>query len=119
MVFDAIPRSVLQLIRGSTVPLTNPLSNALFHGEIDIKNKCLIHLLEASCWLQLYAQQNQRAEYGDVDWRKSWLLGDKFCMNNTIKEASFKIMHEIYPTKKTLQRFNIDIYYSCAFCGLE
>lgn len=28
-------------------------------------------------------------------------------------------MHKTYPTKKTLQRFNIGINYSCAFCGLE
>lgn len=57
--------------------------------------------------------------YGDIDWRKTWQLGDTFCLNNKIKEVLFKIMHKIYSAKKTLERLNVDIEYFCAFFGSE
>ena len=36
-----------------------------------------------------------------------------------VKEISFKILHQIYPAKKTLERFKLVIEYVCDFCGLE
>ena len=51
--------------------------------------------------------------------KHGWLVGEKFCFNNKVKEISFKILHQIYPAKKTLERFKLDIEYVCDFCGLE
>ncbi len=122
VVFDAIPRSVVRLIRGSSVFTTDPLTNTLFLGGNDImKNKCSNKFIR-SLLLKVTVPSAKlfwSALNGDIDWRKTWLVGDKFCLNNKIKEVSFKIMHKIHPAKKTLERFNVDIEYSCAFCGSE
>ena len=41
IVVDAVPRSVLQLLRGSVLSVINPLNSGIFLGGIDItKNKC-------------------------------------------------------------------------------
>ena len=47
------------------------------------------------------------------------MVGEKFCFNNKVKEVSFKILHKIYPTQKTLARFKLDIDPLCKFCGNE
>ena len=36
-----------------------------------------------------------------------------------MKEVSFKILHRIYPVKHVLERFKLNINYSCDFCGLN
>ena len=57
------------------------------------------------------------SQFEEIKWERMWLIGDKFLLNNKIKEVSYKIVHRIYPAKKTLERFKIDIEYSCTFCG--
>ncbi len=42
--------------------------------------------------------------YSEINWKKIWLVVDKFCLNNKVKEVSYKIMHQINPAKKTSQR---------------
>lgn len=48
-----------------------------------------------------------------VNWHKAWLPGEKFCLNNKVKEVLFKILHRICPARKTLGRFKLDIEYMC------
>jgi len=57
--------------------------------------------------------------FGDISWVKAWQLPNKFCVNNKIKEVSYKILHIIYPGKHVLERFNLNISYTCEFCALE
>ncbi len=39
-------------------------------------------------------------------------LPNKFCINNKIKEVSYKILHRIYPAKHVLERFKLNISWS-------
>ncbi len=57
--------------------------------------------------------------FGDLDWRKAWRTVDKFFVNNKVKEVSYKILHRIYPVKHVLERFKLNIDYSCEFCRNE
>ncbi len=57
--------------------------------------------------------------FGGVNWHKVWRTVDKFYINNKVKEVSFKIMHRIYPVKHELERFELEIDYSCDFCKGE
>ncbi len=50
---------------------------------------------------------------------KAWKLPNKFCINNKIKEVSYKILHRIDPAKHVLERFKLNISYICKFCGQE
>ncbi len=36
-----------------------------------------------------------------------------------LKEVSYKICHIIYPAKHVLERFKLNISYTCGFCGQE
>ncbi len=40
-------------------------------------------------------------------------------VNNKVKEVSYKILHRIYPVKHVLERFKLNIDYSCEFCSNE
>ncbi len=44
---------------------------------------------------------------------------DKFFVNNKVKEVSYEILHRIYPVKHVLERFKLNIDYSCEFCSNE
>lgn len=50
---------------------------------------------------------------------KAWRITDASCITNKIKEVSFKILHRIDPAKHVLERFKLNINYSCDFCGLH
>ncbi len=89
VVSDAVPKTVLQLPRGSVteVSLIDPGSSGIFLGEMDItKSKCLnknirnlILTVTVPCarffWTSLYRE---------INWKKIWLTGDKFCLNNNV-----------------------------------
>ncbi len=53
--------------------------------------------------------------FADVNWRKAWQTVDKFYINNTVKEVSFKIMHRIYPdmlnSSLQLSGFDVIMYF--------
>ncbi len=48
-----------------------------------------------------------------------WLVEDKFCLSNKIKEVPLKFYTTYIQQKKTLERFRIDTEYSCTFCEIE
>ncbi len=54
-----------------------------------------------------------------MNWCKAWRTVDKFYINNKVKEVSLKKMHTIYPIKHVLERFKLEIDYSCDFCKGE
>jgi len=61
----------------------------------------------------LAARSFWASQFEDIKWERMWLIGDTFLLNNKIKEVSYKIVHRMYPAKKTLERLKIDIEYSC------
>lgn len=121
IVFAAIPRNVLQLLIGSRTELfvTAPV-NKIFLGSVDVtRNKCSSNYIRNLLVNVMVppAKKFWTSLYKDINWKEMWLMSNKFCLNNKIKEVSFRIIHRIYPAKKTLERFKIDIEYSCTFCG--
>ncbi|MDG2555646.1 hypothetical protein P7M41_27015, partial [Vibrio parahaemolyticus] len=122
IVFDAVPRGILHLLRGSGVSNQDSLSSAIFIDGIDITKKRCSNKHIRNC-LQITTlppgQFLWNSQYGDINWNKAWLVGERFCIGNKVKEVFFKIMHNIYPAKKTLERFQIDMDFLCVFCGRE
>lgn len=107
IVISAIPRNVLQLLIGSRREFFVTVPVNIFLGNVDIsKNKCsnkfirdlLINVTVPSTkthWSTLCK---------DLNCNKLWLIGNKFCLSNKIKEVSFKIIHRIYPAKKDVRK---------------
>lgn len=122
VVFDAIPRGILHLLRGSGVSNKDSFNSAIFIEGLDITKKRCSNKYIRNC-LQITTlppgQFFWNSQYGDINWNKAWLVGERFCVGNKVKEVSFKIMHNIYPAKKTLERFKIDMDFLCVFCGRE
>lgn len=52
----------------------------------------------------------------DVNWKKVWLLPNRFFVTNKIKEVTFKLIHRIYPVKCFLVRYKRNIDVNCSFC---
>lgn len=57
--------------------------------------------------------------FRNINWNKAWCISDKYRLNNKVIEVTFKIVHNIYPSKHVLERFQLDIDYSCEFCKIE
>lgn len=120
VVFDALPSGVLQLLQGTTESaITNLHDKSILIGEVDVtKKKCSNKLIRA--FLQKVTLPSGRffwsSLFGYLNWKQIWLSAGKFCLTNKVKEVTFKILHNVYPVKKTLERFNLDIDYSCTFC---
>lgn len=122
IVFDAVPRNIIQILKyNSTVVSGSYLTTQeIFLGDIDITtkkcpNKYIRNLMHTKTLPA--ARSFWASHFEEIKWERMWLIGDKFLLNNKIKEVSYKIVHRIYPAKKTLERFKIDIEYSCTFCG--
>ncbi len=127
VVIDALPRGVLQLYKCSgtrdlTLPPAGTFDNSVFVGEVDIiKKKCSNKYIR-NCMLSPWLPSGQSfwsSCYGDISWPEAWMAGEKLCLNNKVKEVSFKILHKIYPTQMKLARFNIENDLLCKFCGKE
>ncbi len=127
VVFDAVPGGVLQLLRSSGTydfifPTDGSFNSQIFVGEIDITKRRCSNKYIRNCMQTTTLPLGQsfwNSFYGEISWQKAWMVGEKFCLNNKVKEVSFKILHKIYPTQKILARFNIDIDLLCKFCGNE
>ncbi len=50
---------------------------------------------------------------------KALKLPNKFRIINKIKEVSYKMLHKIYVAKRVLERFKLNISYTCEFFGQE
>ncbi len=122
IVFDAVPRGILHLLRSSGVSNENSFNSAIFINGVDITKKLCSNKYIRNC-LQITTlppgQFFWSSLYDDINWSKAWLAGERFCIGNKEKEVSFEIMHNIYPAKKTLERLKIDMDFLCVFCGRE
>lgn len=114
---------ILQLLKGSQFhPLTQKNDTKLFIHNIDIttkicSNKFIRNLIQPSN--QPAANSYWNSLYGEINWRGAWLVGEKLLIHNKVKEISYKICHNLYPAKKTLERFKLNIDYNCDFCQTE
>uniref|UniRef100_A0A3P9KVS8 Reverse transcriptase zinc-binding domain-containing protein n=1 Tax=Oryzias latipes TaxID=8090 RepID=A0A3P9KVS8_ORYLA len=119
IVLDAIPTSLLQLFKG--IYNTSQLrTQTMFLDNVDIcvnsvSNKQIRNLLQTTTLPA--GKFYWDSKFVDINWTCAWNISNKYCLNNKIKEVSFKILHCIYPTKKTLSRFVVDMDLSCSFCG--
>ena len=113
------PQQMLQLLKGSAMDV---IWNGLFIGDIDIlKYKCTNrYIRKVISNERIYKQPRWSfVFFGNINWNKTRTICDKYCMNNKIKEVTFKIVHNVYPVKSVLERFRIINEYSCTFCGLK
>ncbi len=50
--------------------------------------------------------------FDSIHWKKAWLLPEKFCISNKIREVYFKILHNVCPTNSQIAYFFISLTYS-------
>lgn len=122
IISTAIPKGLRQLLKGSTFIQTQKIEKQVFIGQIDVttkkcSNKFIRNNIQSASRPAAISHWN--SVYGEIDFSRAWLVGKKLCINNKIEEVTFKILHNIYPAKKTLQRFKLDINYNCCFCDNE
>uniref|UniRef100_A0A8C6S964 Reverse transcriptase domain-containing protein n=1 Tax=Neogobius melanostomus TaxID=47308 RepID=A0A8C6S964_9GOBI len=122
-VCKSIPKGIMCLLKNHQFNNeTQKIQNKLYIGEIDIikrtcPNKYIRNLIQP---LQRpVATSHWNSVFGEINWSRAWLAGERLCVFNNVKEISFKILHNIYPVKKTLERFKLDIDYKCDFCQAE
>ncbi len=88
-------------------------------GNVDVLNNSVAILQGMLFVMRPYLQQDFWSSlFGNISWVKAWKLPNKFCINNKIKEVSCKILQRMYP-KHVLERFKLNISYTCEFCGQE
>ena len=106
---------MLQLLKGSANSDMDVIGNVLFIGETDILKykftKCK-YISKVITNERIYKQPYWSFVFGNINWNKSWTICEKYCMNNKIKEVTFKILHNIYPVKSVLERFRVINEYS-------
>lgn len=119
VVFDAIPTGSLQILKHISFTDVSAEVNRIFIGDTDITKKAYTNKYirnQISCSVPPAAKFFWYSTMGDLNWEKANTIIYKYCINNKIKEVSFKILHQIYPVKDTLRRFKINIEESCVFC---
>jgi len=121
IVFDAIPNAMRQLFRGTKqeISIRAQFRSPIMFGEVDVTKKTCSNKLIRTCQQKItlpYGRFFWSSIFGEVNWKRVWLMSDTFCITNKIKEVTYKIIHNVYPAKKTLERFKLDIDYSCTFC---
>ena len=117
-IFDAVPTGSLTHLKNCNLTETDIISSEhIFIGDINIVNKPCTnrHIRDVlNCVtppIGLYM--------GDLQWKKACCILNKYCINNKVKEVSFKILHRIYPVKEVLERFKINIDSTCVFCDSD
>lgn len=56
----------------------------------------------------------------NIDWKKVWLLPNRYLLTNKIREISFKIIHKFYPSNDHIvKKFKKDIDVMCTFCSMS
>ncbi len=123
IVFDAIPKSVILLknCNSEEISMVNPCGNISIENVDVLKQQCSNKIIRnALCSVSLPAAKIFWSSlFGNISWVKAWKLPNTFCINNKIKEVSYKILHRIYSAKHVLERFKRNISYTCEFCGQE
>lgn len=107
VVFGAKQGGVLQLLRSSgtdnmSFSTAGTLNSPISVGEINI-TKCsskYIRNCKQTTYLPAGEEVLWNSLYEGISSRKH---GEKFCLNNEVKEVSFEILHKIYPTQKTVK----------------
>ncbi len=101
--------------------MVNPCGNIFIENVDVLRQQCSIKFIRnALCPVSLPAARFFWSSlFGNISWVKAWKLPNKFCINNKIKEVSYKILHRIYAAKRVLERFKLNISYTCEFCGQE
>lgn len=94
----------------------------MFIGEIDIykhsfSNNHIRNVILGE--IAIYKSLFWSNMFRNMNWNTVWCISDKNCLNNKVKEVTFKIAHGIYPSKSVFEIFQLDIDYSCDFCSIE
>ncbi len=55
-----------------------------------------------------------------INWKKVWLLPNRYLLANKVREISFKIIHRFYPSNDHIvKKFKRDIDVKCTFCSVN
>lgn len=125
IIFDALPRGVITLLKNDLKVLSCPLPS-IDPCETFIGKYCLIDHSKNNKRIRSLFQNDLVSipyviSYWDgfiegIDWKKVWILSNKYLLTNKVKEVSYKIIHKCYPVKNNLKKLKHGIDLSCSFC---
>jgi len=84
---DITKKKCNKYIRKNAINILNEIN------ILEIKFRAQFHLLQSFFWCSTMV---------DLNWKKVNTI-HKYCINNKVKEVSFKIWHQIYPVKDNLR----------------
>lgn len=108
--FGAVAGGALQLLKSSgtynmSFSTAGTMNSPILVGEIDIikkKKSSSKYIRNCNQTTYLPIGEEEKKYFGRNKRQKAWMVGEKFGLNNKVKEVSFKILHKIYPTQKTV-----------------
>ena len=105
---------MLQLLQGTIAdtPISDLLNSGIRISEVDVTKKKSLSELIGILFQKVILSSGRffwSFLFGDLNWNQIWLNGGRFCLSNKIKGVIFIILHNLFPVKKTLERFRIDI----------
>lgn len=124
-VMDAIPSGLCMLFKNNTLilrydplpePVKTPIGEICFTGKKSHSYKVRALLVESiACTPSVVSYWN--SFFDNLNWKPIWSMQYKLFVTNKVKEISFKILHNIYPTKYFLKkRFDTHFDSDCVFC---
>jgi len=125
IVFDAIPSGVIMLFRCSSrlAPTSVSLPNV---AESPVGKICFSQLphnnknVRALFQKEIVSIPNVTFYWNQfvntIDWKKVWMIPQRYLLVNKVKEVSFRIIHRYYPASHYMVKFKRDINTNCCFC---
>ncbi len=103
-------------LASSEMPLPDPVDT--YVGGIcfksTLKNNRNIRCLFLNDYVstpQAVSKWNRSVE--NIFWKKVWTLPNRYLLVNKVKEISVKLLHQYYPVKTFISKFNLSIDVNC------
>lgn len=125
IVFDAIPSGIIMLIKSAFTPPPGAItvSNIVesYVGKICFSshkhNKNIRALFQKELVTIPYVVSYWNTLVEDINWKKIWIIPNRYLITNKVREVSFKMLHKFYPANHYMLKFKRDIKVNCSFCG--
>uniref|UniRef100_A0A3Q3AHM4 Reverse transcriptase domain-containing protein n=1 Tax=Kryptolebias marmoratus TaxID=37003 RepID=A0A3Q3AHM4_KRYMA len=127
IVMDAVPSSILMLLRSvvkpTKIPFFNPSATPVGRICFSVKsrkNNCNIRsLFQSDITTIPYVTHYWSNTVSDLNWSNVWNLPYRYLLINKVREVSYKLIHRYYPAKQYMLKFKKDIYVYCSLCDSE
>ncbi len=92
--------------------------NLMIRGVNITDKKCSNKFIRKLCQIHTMPTKSKgMSEFDSINWKVVWNYNHRYCVTNKVREVSFKIIHLIYLSNKTLQKVKVNIDENCVFCS--